>query len=131
MLEILQDAHSLDLSRPAVDVRLLQLFGIRFEGIHIIREHDDLVASRFMIIDKELTRLVLVWVHAVQKHALSRLFTEVFAIELRCHRTPYLGTLDIGNVTVFGQIHPVCLVELWSNEIVEIVNLVVLSYQGG
>jgi hypothetical protein len=51
-----------------------------------------------MELDQKLASLKFLGVHAVQKHPLSRLLPQVFAIELRRHRAPYLGTLN--NVVV-------------------------------
>lgn len=70
VLEILKNSHSLDLSSPTMNVCLLELLCICFQCIDIVREDNNLVASRFMIIDQELARLIFVRIHAVQKHSL-------------------------------------------------------------
>lgn len=75
-----------------------------FQGKNIIREDNDLVASVFVIFDEELASLELVRVHAIQQHPLPRLFTEVLAVEFRCHGTPYLCALIRGRQKVHYQI---------------------------
>lgn len=85
MLEILQDTHSLDLCCAAVDIRFSELLCISLKTrqwqttnatlmaylkrVHIVGKDDDFVSPRFMVIDEELTGLILIRVHAVQKHA--------------------------------------------------------------
>lgn len=59
----------------------------------VVREDDDLVPALLVVLDEELARLEFLGVHAVQQHALARLFPQVFSVELGCHWTPDLGTL--------------------------------------
>lgn len=63
------------------------------ESEDIIREHNDFVSSVFVILDKELTRLELVGVHAIQQHAFAGLLFEIFMIEFGGHWAPYFSTL--------------------------------------
>lgn len=129
VLEVLQDAHALDLWRTAVDVRLAELDGVRLERIHIVGKDDDLVAAILVVLDEVLRRLELGGVHAVQQHLLAALFAEVLAVEFGGHRAPHLGALHRRNVSLGGKIHPVGLVQLRAHKEVELVNLFVLTYE--
>lgn len=73
-----------------------------FQSVDIVREHDDLVTSVFVIFDEELACLELVGVHAVQQHPLPRLFPEVLAIEFWRHGAPHLCTL-VGSCNMVSQ----------------------------
>lgn len=110
---MLKDAHALNLRRPAVNIELPKLPSIVLEGqnakilertmqtawrtylesVHVVREDNDLVSSILVILNKELARLNLAWIHAVQQHTLPRLFTQIFAVEFRCHRAPHFRAL--------------------------------------
>lgn len=79
-------------------VRQLYELGTRLSDLQskdVIREDDDLISSVFVIFDEELTCLELLGIHAVQKHALSRLLSQIFAVELGGHWTPNFCTLKI------------------------------------
>lgn len=67
-----------------------------FEGKQIVGEDNDLVASRFVILNQKLTSLELVGVHRMQE----RLFVdipslpEVLPIEYWCHLAAHFDTLQ-------------------------------------
>ena len=63
------------------------------ECINVIREDDYLIPPLFMVLDKELTSLELLRIHAVQQHPLPGLLSQVFAVKFRGHRTPHFRTL--------------------------------------
>ena len=63
------------------------------QGVDVVRKDNDFVAPIFMILDQELAGLKFPRVHAVKEHPLPRLFTQVFTVELWCHRTPHLRAL--------------------------------------
>lgn len=82
ILEVLQDTHPLGLWSATVNVHLIQPLCIGLEArldyratqaqqvtylerIHIVREHDDLIATFFMIINEELARLKFLRIHAI------------------------------------------------------------------
>lgn len=113
VLEPRQNPHALHLPRTTVNVQLPKALRVRLrllkliyfksitnfcakthlERVHIIREHDDLVAAVLVVLDEELARLELVWVHTVQQHALAVLDPQILPVELGGHRTPYFRTL--------------------------------------
>jgi hypothetical protein len=63
VLEVLQNAETLLLRRCTVDVSFAELLRILLQCIDVVGEDDDLVASRFVIVDEELTCLELSRVH--------------------------------------------------------------------
>lgn len=99
------------------------------EGVNVVREHNDLVASVLVVLDQELTGLELLWVHRVEQHALPRLLTKVLAVELWRHVAPHLRALHTGNVAVLSEVHPVGFVQFGSDQEVEVVDLVVLAHE--
>jgi hypothetical protein len=132
MLEILQDTKTFLLRSRTVNICLAELPRVLLQCVDVVREDDNLVASRFVVVDQELTSLKLLRVHDRQQCALlQRRRLELFRVELRCHLTPHFRTLHFRNVPLFGKLLLVGFVQLGSNEEVEIVNLVVLSEKGG
>lgn len=101
-----------------MNVSLLELLRVSLKRIDVIREYDDLVSSRLMVVDQELAGLVLVRIHAVEEHSLARLLPQVLAVELRRHGTPHLGALHVRDVPVLGEVHPVGFVQLRPDEVV-------------
>lgn len=71
-------------------------FVTHFQSIDVVRKHNDLIASFFVISNEELAGLKLVGIHTIEQHSLSRLFSEVLPVKFRCHGAPYLSTLDRG-----------------------------------
>ena len=102
-----------------------------------------------MIIDQELTSLELVGVHGLHDDSSSTFGQQVFSIEFRRHRTPNLGTLrktkssalvickacglvtdlDVRDVSLLCQIHPIGFVQLWTDDVIQVRDSIVLSYQ--
>lgn len=52
---------------------------------------------------------------------------QVLCIELFGHGTPNLCTLHVCNEATFHQIQPICLVQLWSNQKIEITNSLIFT----
>jgi hypothetical protein len=80
--------------------------------------------------DQVLARLELDRVHAVEQELLARRHAEVLLVEFGRHRAPDLGALDIGDVALGGEVHPIGLIELWPDEVVEVGDPVVLADEG-
>lgn len=128
---------------------ILQLECAYDQTEHIIREDNDLVTTVLMVFDEVLASLELLRVHAVKKHPLPVVLPQIFRIELSWHRTPDLSALkeesvieslirtetklylDISDMALSSQVHPVCLEKFRANHIVQIRNPVVFSYKGG
>jgi hypothetical protein len=70
------------------------------QRVHIVGEDDNLVTPIFMVLDQELARLELVWVHAVQKHSFPRLLPQILSIEFWGHWAPNFRTLIEQRVSV-------------------------------
>lgn len=91
MLKMLQNAHSLNLPRLPMNVRFFQFLGVcllhslasailprhsiycfpYLECKHIVGKHNDFVPPVLVVLDKELTRLKLSWVHTVKEHTFT------------------------------------------------------------
>lgn len=69
---------------------------------HIVGEHDNFVSSVFVILDEELARLELIWIHAVKQHPLAGLFLEIFMIKFRGHRAPDFRALGANTLEQAG-----------------------------
>lgn len=120
------------------------------ESKDIIRKHDDLVATSFMVVDQVLAGLELLRVHTPEQHPYPGIRPEVLAVEFGSHRAPHLGALGggrqlrsrsqrkehavaylySGDVSFRGQLHPVRFVQLRSNHVVQVFDLVILSHKG-
>lgn len=102
-----------------------------------------------MKLDEELARLEFLGVHTIQEHAFARLLSQVFTVEFGCHRAPDFRTLhvtsstphnlqnemnsaylDVGDVSLRRELHPIRLIEFRTNHIVQVRNFVVLTYEG-
>jgi hypothetical protein len=52
------------------------------EGIHIVREHDDLVPSLLVVVNEELARLKLFRIHEIEQHSFANILLEILCIKL-------------------------------------------------
>lgn len=116
VLEPGQYSHAFDLPSTTVDIELAKTFRISLwnstrgklvfaantkktttdlQCKNVVGKDYNLVPSVLVVLDEELACLELVWVHAIQQHPLSRLLSEVLAIELWRHWAPDFGTLSL------------------------------------
>eukprot|EP00730_Choanoeca_flexa_P008546 TRINITY_DN12502_c0_g1_i5.p4 TRINITY_DN12502_c0_g1~~TRINITY_DN12502_c0_g1_i5.p4 ORF type:complete len:173 (-),score=5.11 TRINITY_DN12502_c0_g1_i5:1542-2060(-) len=114
-----------------IDVFLLKPFSQSLQGKHIIRKDDDLVATLFVFADQKLA------VHELDRVANTQLQLEamwvgllaILRVEQGRHLAPSLDTLHASNVSIFLQVHPVCLIELRPNQEPQILDFAVFTDQ--
>mmetsp|Transcript_9423 Transcript_9423/g.38567 ORF Transcript_9423/g.38567 Transcript_9423/m.38567 type:complete len:261 (-) Transcript_9423:1404-2186(-) len=128
VLEALQDLNALVRGRIALEVVVAHGDGVVLERNDAIRENNHLVAARLVVLDQELASAELVWVQDAQVLP-EVLVLEVGLVELGRHFAPDLCTADGGNVACLGEVEPVGLVEAGADEVVELLDLVILSHQ--
>ena len=80
-----------------------------------------------MQVNQVLTSQKLVWVIHIQVRTSSASGIEVLLVELGCHLAPNLDALNPSEETLLLQIQPVCLVQFWSNQKVQVLNSLVFS----
>ena len=125
VLKVLQDLEAFVLRRRSVDVGTVEADGVVLQSEHVVREDDDLVVAALVHADEVLTDAELVRVHDVEERLLARPRAQVLAVELGRHRTPHLAALHLGQEAAILQLEPVRLVQLRSDQKVQVGDLVV------
>mmetsp|Transcript_5046 Transcript_5046/g.20160 ORF Transcript_5046/g.20160 Transcript_5046/m.20160 type:complete len:311 (+) Transcript_5046:2564-3496(+) len=130
--ERLQDVLALDQGRAPGDPRALQAIRVDLQADDVVAEHEELVPSPFVVVHEILTDAELVGIQGVEMPVSGRRrAAEVLAIKLLRHGAPDFDAFHVAKVAPRGQIHPVRLVQLRADQVVQVVNLAVLADQRG
>jgi hypothetical protein len=129
VLKVVNDAHTLGLPHVSGNVWPFQPLRIHFEGRDVIGKYNDLVTPGLVKVHEVLASHELVGIVHVEgpAHVVLVRGLQIFSVEVRCHFTPDLNALDPSQVSLLLKVKPVSLIELRSNEKVDVANFIVLT----
>lgn len=128
-LEPTENAHLLIMRNISMNERPFKEFSKLFNEKPIIWKDDYFVTPLFMILHQILTGHELIWVTNVHFRLFIVLsFSEIRLEILVCHIALNFNALDSCQKSFWLQVHPICLIELWPDQKVQVSNSIVFSH---
>jgi hypothetical protein len=101
-----------------------------FKG-HLEKEQNYLIVSSLVELDQKFQGPNFTGIHDIEKHLLSGLDGQIFAVKFGSHGTPDFGTLNTSQKALVLQLHPVGFVQFGANEEVQVLNFVIFAHESG
>ncbi|GIX63592.1 PCI domain protein [Babesia caballi] len=129
ILKFVENDDALRRGHLAVYERAVEHLGHVEQREQVVREHDDLVAPRLVVLEEVLAGRQLHRVAGPQPPLLRAVAAQVLPIEGRRHGAPNLLANDLGQEPLLLQLQPVGLVQLRPDEPLQVLDEVVLPHQ--